>query len=307
MPEVLHRALIALAWLVRKKLLPSLSRLAPLMHFTSNRLRWGEHRGGMFVEIEGANQSGAQLRRSWHLLAEGNDGPFIPAMAVEALVRKALDGRLPSPGARAAVRDLELSDYEELFAQRTIYCGIRDAPAGASPLYACVLGTAWNSLPAEIRDIHEIDSTASTSGRASVERGRGVLAHLAASIFGFPPAAEDVPVGVRFEVSNDGETWTRTFGDKSFSSCQFAGRGRSDGLVCERFGALTFAMALVPEGDRLSLVLRRWSAFGIPLPMWLGPRSASYETTESGRFRFHVEISHPLTGLIVRYRGWLTR
>jgi len=23
------------------------------------------------------------------------------------------------------------------------------------------------------------------------------------------------------------------------------------------------------------------------------------------RFRFHVEISHPLTGLIVRYRGWL--
>lgn len=43
----------------------------------------------------------------------------------------------------------------------------------------------------------------------------------------------------------------------------------------------------------------------MPLPMWLGPRSTSYETVEDGRFRFHVEISHPLTGMIARYRGWL--
>ncbi|RUU44713.1 DUF4166 domain-containing protein [Mesorhizobium sp. M6A.T.Ca.TU.002.02.2.1] len=39
--------------------------------------------------------------------------------------------------------------------------------------------------------------------------------------------------------------------------------------------------------------------------MWLCPRSTSFESVENGRFRFHVEISHPLTGLIVRYRGWL--
>ena len=104
-----------------------------------------------------------------------------------------------------------------------------------------------------------------------------------------------------------GETWTRTFGDQSFSSHQFAGRGRSEQLLCESFGPLTFAMALVPEGERLKLVLRRWSAFGIPLPMWLCPRSNSFETVEDGRFRFHVEISHPLLGLIVRYRGSLER
>lgn len=56
---------------------------------------------------------------------------------------------------------------------------------------------------------------------------------------------------------------------------------------------------------RLSLVPRRWSAFGIPLPLWLGPRSVAHEAVEDGKFRFHVEIGHPLTGLIVRYRGWL--
>ena len=35
------------------------------------------------------------------------------------------------------------------------------------------------------------------------------------------------------------------------------------------------------------------------------PALNSYEFAQDGRFHFHVEIGHPLTGLIVRYRGWL--
>lgn len=107
-----------------------------------------------------------------------------------------------------------------------------------------------------------------------------------------------------FAQDDDGETWTRTFDGGSFSSRQFSGSGRWERLLCERFGPLTFAMALVPEGGRLHLLLRGWAAFGVPMPMWLCPRSASWEEGDE-RFGFHVEISHPLTGLIVRYRGWL--
>jgi len=40
-PEVWHRALNALAWLVRWKLLPSLSPFAPLMYRAINLLSWG--------------------------------------------------------------------------------------------------------------------------------------------------------------------------------------------------------------------------------------------------------------------------
>jgi hypothetical protein len=305
-PEILHRALAAFAWLVRLKLLPTLSMLAPLMYFATNHLRWGEHRGGMFVEVEGTNESGAPVKRSWHLLAEGGDGPLIPSMAVEALVRRALEARLPSPGARAAVRELELDDYQMLFANRTIHTGTRDdAPDGATPLYARMLGTAWDTLPAAVRQMHDVSGTQTAHGRASVERGVSVLAWLAAAIMGFPKASADTAVSVRFTAAGGEEIWARTFGADSFSSIQFAGRGRSQGLLCERFGPLTFAMALVTANGRLSLVLRRWSAFGIPLPMRLCPRSNSWEETEGGRFRFHVEIGHPLTGLIVRYKGWL--
>ena len=305
-PEILHRALTVLAWLVRLKLLPTLSMLAPLMYFANNRLRWGEHRGGMFVEVEGTNESGAPIKRSWHLLAEGSDGPLIPSMAVEALVRRALEGRLPSPGARAAVRELELDDYQTLFANRTIHTGTRDdAPDRALPLYARILGTAWETLPAAIRQMHDVGDAHTARGRASVERGGGALVRLAAAIIGFPKASADTSVSVQFTAAGGEETWARTFGEESFSSIQYAGRGRSQGLLCERFGPLTFAMALVAKNGCLSLVLRRWSAFGIPLPMWLCPRSNAWEETEAGRFRFHVEISHPLTGLIVRYKGWL--
>jgi hypothetical protein len=128
-PELLHRALIALAWTVRWRLVPSLLALAPLVHWASNHVGWGAHRGGMFVEVEGAEASGRPITRSWHLLAEGDDGPLIPSMAVEGIVRRLLDGQRPDPGARAAVRDLELEDYDRLFARRMIHTGFRNDAA----------------------------------------------------------------------------------------------------------------------------------------------------------------------------------
>jgi hypothetical protein len=260
----------------------------------------------MFVEVEGWGGDGEPVRRSWHLLAEGDDGPLIPSMAVAAIVRTTLEGRPPAPGARASVRDLELEDYDRLFAGREIFTGVRTEPASAAaPLYARILGDGWQSLPPQVRDMHDIHRSRVARGRASVERGRGLMAALAARIMRFPQAVPDTPLVVRFEVSDGVETWTRTFGAESFSSRQFAGRGRSDRLLCEGFGPLDFAMALVVDGERLSLVLRRWRFLGLPLPRWLCATSTAYEHVEGGRFTFHVEIGHPLVGLIVRYDGWL--
>jgi hypothetical protein len=124
-------------------------------------------------------------------------------------------------------------------------------------------------------------------------------------MFGFPKASDNLPVSVHFQVENGREHWTRKFGEEILSTTLRAGRDASERLLCERVGLFDFAQALVVDGDKLRLVLRRWTVFGIPLPSWLAPRSDSYETEQDGKFRFHVEISHPLLGLIVRYRGWL--
>jgi hypothetical protein len=108
--------------------------------------------------------------------------------------------------------------------------------------------------------------------------------------------------------------------------------------MCERFGPFAFGIALthIPakrtpvrrqehasgkelracpdsegsghalgETDRLRLVVRRWSVFGIPLPSALAPFGSAFGSAADGRFQFHVEIRLPLIGLVVGYRGWL--
>lgn len=305
-PELLHRALIAFAWLVRKRLTRSLLPLAPLMSFVMERVRWGEHRGGMFVEVEGVHSDALAVKRTWHLLAEGDDGPLIPSMAAQAVIERTLDGRPPPPGARSAARDLELNDYAALFAGRALYAGVREEVAASGmPLYARVLGPAWFELPTEIRRLHDVPSAALFEGVSSVERGNTLLARLVASLFGFPRAGADVDVTVRFDLKDGIERWTRTFAGHSFSSHQFEGQGDSERLLCEQFGPLRFSLALVLDGICLRLLLRRWSAFGMPLPLWLAPWSKSFETVEGDRFHFNVAIGHRFVGLIVRYKGWL--
>lgn len=306
-PAVLHRALSALAYTVRLGIFKSLSPFAPVMFWTINRLRWGEHRGGMFVRVEGENAEGRAVIRSWHLLAEGDYGPLIPSMAAEAIIRKFLDGEKVAAGARSAATDLELSDYDALFARRTIVTGIREevpSPSGV-PLYARVLGSAWNELPKPVRDMHDFEGRRSAEGRATVERGSNIFARLVATLFRFPNAARDIPIKVTFESDGGRERWTRDFAGQEFSSLQQEGHGRFDRLLRESFGPFAFGLALVLDGEKLNLVVRKWSAFGIPMPLSFAPRGFAYESSSEGRFNFHVEIGLPLAGLIVRYRGWL--
>ncbi len=313
-PEIMHRVLNAFAWAVRLRLLPSLLPFARLMHWSSGRLRWGEHRGGMFVAIEGersgthiAREPVRRFKKSWHMIAEGDDGPFIPAMACEAIIRHCLDGKRPAPGARPATGDLELDDYEKLFARRAIHCGARETMPDTAPLYRRLLGEAYGSLPPPLQAMHDLTGEISAEGTATVTRGTGWLARLVAVAIGFPHADENVPVRVDFKLENGRERWTRTFAGRSFHSTQEQGRGRCDWLLCERFGPITVGMALLVEGGRLRLIVRRWSVFAIPLPLRLAPRGDAYEYAENGRFHFQVEIGHPFTGLIVGYRGGLVR
>ena len=306
-PVPLHWALTSFAWLVRIRLLPNLSWMAGAMHFVTNHLRWGEHRGGMFVEVAGRSVNAERIVREWHLLAEGDDGPLIPSMAVQAVIRKMLAGEPPPAGARTAIGDVDLSDYEALFARRTIYTGVRErAPEPTTSLYERTLGPSWTQLAPELRQLHSVTATSSFAGRCTVARGRNPLAWLIATIIGFPKAGANQSICVQLTREGDGERWVRTSGGRSFSSVQVAGRGRAEWLVRECFGPVSVDMALVVHGRTLHYIVRRWAFLGIPMPLSFGPRSTAMESVEDGQFCFDVTISLPLTGLIVRYRGLLT-
>ncbi len=304
-PEILHLLLNLLAKARALFRLPSLEPLSPLFHAVLNRLRFGEHRGGMYVEVAGV-ADGRPKTISWHLLAEGDDGPYIPSMAIEGIVRHLLNGRRPAPGARPATRALDLADYDTLFRKRTIYTGFReDLPE--APIYRQLLGSVFDDLPRRVREIHAADTEQTWEGAASVRRGRGLIARALATLFRFPPAADKVPVRVSRSEANGVECWARSFAGKQFSSSQSLGRSREDRLLIERFGPISVALALVKEADRLYFIPRRWRILGLPLPSFLLPSGRSFETEKDGQFCFDVEISAPLIGLIVAYRGLLKR
>ena len=302
-PAARHGVLTACARLVRMRLLPNLAPLSRLGHWACVRARWGEARGGMFVRVIGRGREGAGIERTWHLAAEGDDGPYIPSMAAAAIVRRCLQGRVPHPGARACIADLELADFEPFFRERRIRHGVREHRAGdPRPLYARVLGDAWERLPAAIRTLHGEGGAHEVRGEARVERGRG-LAALAARIARFPPPSDRVPLHVIFDSRPGGERWERRFGTHPMTSFQWQGRGAADGLLGERMGAARIDMALVENGGRLEFVMRGWRLLGIPMPRFLGPTLTSREEETIDGVRFLVEIGHPLTGMVVRYAG----
>ena len=307
-PEILHRMLIGLAWLVRLRILPSLLPFASLFHFVINILRWGEHRGGMFVSVEGTSQSGERIERSWHLLAEGNDGPLIPSMAVQALILHCLAGKKPLSGARPATQELEVFDYDAVFKGRTIYTGQRESRSNTepAPLYKRILGDAWDALPLPLAALHSVSSgELKAVGFARVETGKNLLARLIAVLYDFPQAGEDVPVRVSFHRKDNGEIWQRNFAGRKFSTFQSEGQGYADKLLVEKFGPITFYMALVLKQGELHSVTRYWSIFGIPLPLAFSPNASVYEYADGDGFCFHVEVKHWLIGLLVKYQGML--
>ena len=137
-PAVQHRVFVFLAWLSSVHVLPSLERLAPLLHRMRGVFTWGEHRGGMYIIVDGFRSDGKPVRREWNMIAEGDDGPFIPTMAAAAIVKKCRHGSRPNPGARPALQELEYNDFENFFALKKIVTEVRSsqslAEASQEPL-----------------------------------------------------------------------------------------------------------------------------------------------------------------------------
>jgi len=304
-PQIFLRGLNILAGIVRLRLLPSLSPFAGIAFAAMKLFAWGAHRGGLILRVGGIDGGGEQVTREWHMIAEGDDGPFIPAIAAAALVRRRKSGEVFAPGARPATEDFTLADFSTVFDAKDIATGIRDRVPEDAPLYRHVLGPAFDRLPEPIKAMHTDPDGRTIRGRARVDRGSNPLARIIAKIVGFPKAGAEIPVEVTFTTQDGGELWERSFDGNRFSSFQKKGDGAFEHLLSERFGPLEFGLALILKDDRLWLKTLGWRAFGIPMPRFLAPSGDAFEHVEDGRFHFHVEIKHWMTGLIVRYRGWL--
>ncbi len=301
--SILHVGLWLLSWLVRWRWIASLVPFTGILRWLADRVRGvGSDRGGMLVDVAGRDAGGRAITRRWRLMAEAGDGPWIPALASVALVRKLARGALEARGATPCIGLLTM---EEILAEAAGHA-IRGASDEIRPVYLRSIGAAYDVLPPTIARLHDLSAGAAWQGRADISGAQGLLARAVARVFGFPSAATDVAARVMFGVRDGVETWHRSFGRYRFMSVQYAGTGRDAGLIVERFGVVAFAMHAAASPHGIDLHLRRGSVLGVPLPRFLWPRIAANERVDAeGRFRFDVEIGLPVIGRLVHYRGWL--
>lgn len=286
------------SWPVRWGWARSLSGAGPwLLPLQRLTLGIGSDRSGMSVTLTG-RRGGRAVERRWTVVAADGEGAEIPTLAAALLAEDIFAGRA-RPGAYDAAPLLALDRFDGAFAGLALAHDMTER-ALPPPLYARIMGVSFDALPPMVRAIHTVHGDAGAAGEGRVERGSGLLARALGAIVRFPPSGQ-YPLHVAFAEQGGRERWTRDFGGHRFSSTL----GERGGLAVERFGPLRFGFELRSTPDGLDMRLRRWSAFGIPLPRLLAPRTEAREWEEQGRFRFDVRLRLPLIGDIVHYSGWL--
>ncbi|MDE9449791.1 DUF4166 domain-containing protein [Aliiroseovarius sp. Z3] len=252
---------------------------------------FGSGRGGMSVMV-----ITGQEKRYWRLLAEDGDGPFIPAIAARALLRRAA---LPG-GARPALEVITLKEAEVAMSDLRVRTERASEPL--APIFAQALGPDFDALPAPIRATHMTADCSRWKGRAKVLRGNGLWGRVLGGVFSFPQAAKDIPVEVIKTVTPTGETWLRRFGQRNFRSRLAA----TPAGMTESFGPFTFLLGLEVRDSALHYPVVTGRLGPLPLPRWLLPISEAREYVDRNDFRFDVKLLAPLTNeLLVHYQGVL--
>lgn len=262
----------------------------------------GSDRGAMRVEAWGVDGKGRAARAVWRLVAEPGEGPVTPTLPALAAIKAIAAGRV-APGARACVGVLSL---EEIVAEMAPHGLATETVEDRGAMFARAIGPDFDALPAAIRALHETPGRSLWRGEAVTEGASGPLAALVAGIVGFPRAQARCPVEVAIEADGERSVWRRRIGGHAFASV--LSTPRAGGRVRERFGPVSMELRLEPEAGRLVYRVEGWRLGPTPLPRALGPSTRAHEEVDAeGRFVFDVEISLPLIGRLVRYRGWLVR
>jgi len=110
---VFHLGLALVSKLVRLGLVRRLDRwAAPLLAVKTALSFLGSDTGGMFVTAIGTDHDGTPKQATWHLIAKGDHGPYVPTIASVILARKLATEPTLKPGARPCFEEFKLEEFE---------------------------------------------------------------------------------------------------------------------------------------------------------------------------------------------------
>lgn len=107
-----HLGLWLLSWLVRFRLVKSLTPLAPFLLKVSNWFNgFGSDASGFHMTLSGEGVDGRPKAITFELIARSGDGPNIPCIPAILLARRLSSGTLHRPGATPCVGLISLEQY----------------------------------------------------------------------------------------------------------------------------------------------------------------------------------------------------
>lgn len=110
---VFHLGLSLMSKLVRLGVIRRLENwAAPLLAVKTALSFLGSDTGGMFVTVSGKDHAGAPKKATWHLIATGDHGPYVPTIASVILAKKLATGNTLQPGARPCFEEFKLEQFE---------------------------------------------------------------------------------------------------------------------------------------------------------------------------------------------------
>jgi len=108
----LHLGTWALSWPVRLRLMPRLSRMAPLLLRLSRLFDpLAAGRSGLHMTLGGVDRSGAPKRLRFFLIARSGHGPYVPCAPAIILAQRLARGEAIAPGARPCLGLIDLDQY----------------------------------------------------------------------------------------------------------------------------------------------------------------------------------------------------
>lgn len=175
-------------------------------------------------------------------------------------------------------------------------------------LYTRMVGQdGWANLSEPVRRLHQ--GHLQGAGRFTIRRGESSVARAIARLMRLPSAGTDVPVHLEVTTHARGERWARTFGtDTPLVTEQWAG---ADGQLIERIGPTEVRYRLEVAGGALYYrhagTVLRLGPIRLPLPRSFAPRIAARESalTNENSTHISVEVSHPLVGRLISYKGFI--
>ena len=173
------------------------------------------------------------------------------------------------------------------------------------PLFRQTMGRLFHLLPRPVKDQHGALDILLSAGRCDIDRGRALNARLIGWLFKFPPAGRDLATRVTVIAERGREIWHRDFAGKGIFTVLQAARVADQPVIVERFGVVSFDLALHEVENGISMTVVGMHALGIAMPRWLWPRLRAVERAEAQRFHFDVDIRLGWGHQLIHYRGWV--